>query len=135
MIRNATDPILKFNETVISIADETIQRPRQIQNIQVNHGLMMNAKMTSKIAKKVEQRFEKHPTSDNLDNFRIFRVKARRTVKQKLNNYKTNLQHVKDGQDTSEKGSQINVAKHFQKNSSTQNFHPQFQKNLKQKLI
>jgi hypothetical protein len=24
MIRNATDPIVKFNETVISIADETI---------------------------------------------------------------------------------------------------------------
>jgi hypothetical protein len=26
MIRNATDPILKFNETVISIVDETITK-------------------------------------------------------------------------------------------------------------
>jgi hypothetical protein len=26
MIRNSTDPILKFNETVISIADETISK-------------------------------------------------------------------------------------------------------------
>ena len=52
MIRNATDPILKFNETIISIADETYQKPRQIQNIQENHCLMMNAKMPSTIAKR-----------------------------------------------------------------------------------
>jgi len=54
MIRNATDPILKFNETVISIADETIPKtsPRQIQNTQVNHGLMMMAKTLSKIAER-----------------------------------------------------------------------------------
>jgi hypothetical protein len=32
--------------------------------------------------KKAERRFGKHPTSDNLGNFRIFRAKARRTLKQ-----------------------------------------------------
>jgi hypothetical protein len=47
-----TDPILKFNETIISIADETYQRPRQTQNIQENHCLMINAKMPSTIAKR-----------------------------------------------------------------------------------
>jgi hypothetical protein len=41
MIRNATDPILKFNETVISIVDETIPKTS------TNHGLMMIAKNSS----------------------------------------------------------------------------------------
>ena len=79
--------------------------------------------------KKAERRFGKHPTSDNLRNFRIFRAKARRTLKQnrrncwrncvsKLNchtpmnkvwnmvhkikgkNNKTNVHHLKDGHDT-----------------------------------
>jgi len=50
IIRNATDPILKFNETVISIADETI--PKTSTNPQENHGLMMIAKTPPKIAKR-----------------------------------------------------------------------------------
>ena len=41
------------------------QRPRQIQSTQENHGLMMTTKMQSKITKKAERQFEKHPTSDN----------------------------------------------------------------------
>jgi len=52
MIRNSTDPILKFNETVISIADETIPKTSTNQNTQENHGLMMTAKMPSEIAKR-----------------------------------------------------------------------------------
>ena len=56
------------------------QRPRQIQNTQVNHGLMMNDAIKNR--KKAERRLGKHPTSDNLGNFRICRTKARRTVKQ-----------------------------------------------------
>jgi hypothetical protein len=38
MIRNATDPILQFNETVISIADETIPKTSTNPNTQENHG-------------------------------------------------------------------------------------------------
>jgi hypothetical protein len=105
------------------------QRPRQIQNTQENHGLMMIAKTPSNIAKKSERQFGKHPTSDNLGNFGIFRAKARRTLKQnrrtswryfvsKVNshtpmnkvwnmvqnikgkNNKTNVHRLKDGRDT-----------------------------------
>jgi hypothetical protein len=43
------------------------QRPRQIQNTQENHGLMMTAKRPTKIAQRPNN---------------IFRAKARRTVKQ-----------------------------------------------------
>ena len=57
------------------------QRPPQIENTKVNHGLMMIAKMPSQIAKMAERHFGKHPTSYNLGNFRIFRAKARRTLK------------------------------------------------------
>ena len=80
MIRNATDPILKFNETVISIVDETIAKTSTNPNTKVNHGLMMIAKMPSQIAKMAERHFGKHPTSYNPGNFRIFRAKARRTA-------------------------------------------------------
>jgi CRISPR/Cas system CSM-associated protein Csm2 small subunit len=44
LIRAITNPILKFNETVISIVDETIPKTS------TNHGLMMIAKMSSQIA-------------------------------------------------------------------------------------
>jgi hypothetical protein len=51
-IRNATDLILKLNETLISIADETIAKTSTNLNTQVNHGLMMIAKTPSKIVKR-----------------------------------------------------------------------------------
>jgi hypothetical protein len=35
---------------------------------------------------RIKRRFGKHPTSDNLGNFRIFRAKARRTLKQNRRN-------------------------------------------------
>jgi hypothetical protein len=132
------------------------QRPRQIQNNGVNHGLMMIAKTPSKIAKR---QFRKHPTSDNFGNFCIFRAKARRTLKQnrrtswrnfvsKLNfhtpmnkvwnmvqkikgkNNKTNVHHLKDGQNTltSEQDISNKLGQTFSQNSSTQNYHSEFQK-------
>jgi len=42
----------------------------------------MIAKMPSQITKMAERHFGKHPTSYNLGNFRFFRAKARRTLKQ-----------------------------------------------------
>ena len=127
IIRNVPDTILKFNA---------------IKN-----------------RKKAERQFGKHPTSDNLGNFRIFRARARRTLKQnrrtswcnfvsKLNCYtpmnkvwnmvqknkgknnKTNVHHLKDGRDTltSEEDISNKLGQTLSKNSSTQNYHPEFQK-------
>ena len=129
MIRNSTDPILKFNETVISIGDETIPKTSTNPKHPGKSWFNDECKDAIKNRKKAERRFEKHPTSDNLGNFRIFRAKARRTLKQnrrtswrnfvsKLNchtpmnkvwnmvqkikgkNNKTNVHHLKDGHDT-----------------------------------
>ena len=71
-----TEKILKFNETVISIVDETIPKTS------TNHGLMMIAKMSSQIAKMADRHFGRHLTSHNPSNFHIFRAKARGTLKQ-----------------------------------------------------
>ena len=61
MIRNSTDSILKFNQTVMSIADETIPKTST------------NPKQPGiQIEKKAERRFGKHSTSDNLGSYRIF---------------------------------------------------------------
>jgi hypothetical protein len=78
MIRNATDPILKINETVISIADETI--PKTSTNPKHPGKPWFNDECKDAI-KNRKRSFGKHPTSENLGNFRIFRAKARRILK------------------------------------------------------
>ena len=82
MIRNDTDSILKFNETVISIADETIPKTSTNPKHPGKPWFNDECKDAIKNRKKAERRLGKHPTSDNLGNFRIFRAKARRTLKQ-----------------------------------------------------
>ena len=96
--------------------------------------------MSSKITKRPNDCCGKHPTSDNLGNFRIFRAKARRTVKQnwrtswckfvsKCKNSKTNVHHLKDVQDnlTSEDDISNKLGQTFSKHSSTENYYPEFQ--------
>jgi hypothetical protein len=60
MIRNSTDPILKFNETVISIADKTI--PNTSTN-PTHPWFNDECKDAIKNRKKAERRFGNHPTS------------------------------------------------------------------------
>jgi hypothetical protein len=77
IIRNATpDPILKFNDTVISIADETIPKTSTNPKHQGKPWFNDDCKDAIKNHKKAERRFGKDPTSDNVDNFRIVRAKA-----------------------------------------------------------
>ena len=63
---NATNPILKFNETVISIADETI--PKTSTNPKHPGKPWFNDECKDAInnSEKTERRFGKHPRSDNL---------------------------------------------------------------------
>ena len=129
MIRNSTDPMLKFNETLISIADETIQKTSTNPKHPGKPWFTDECKYTINNRKKAERRFRKLPTSDTLGNVRIFRAKARRTLKHnrrtswrnfvsRLNchtpmnkvwnmvqnikgkNNKTNVHRLKDGRDT-----------------------------------
>ena len=82
IIRNATDPILKFNETVISIGDATIPKTSTNRKHPGKPWINDDCKDAIKNYKKAKRQFGKHPTSDNVGNFRIFRAKARRTLKQ-----------------------------------------------------
>jgi hypothetical protein len=161
MIRNATDPILKFNETVISIADETIPKTSTNPKHPSKPWFNDDCKDAIKNRKKAERRFGKHPTSDNLCNFGIFLAKARRTLKQnrrtswrnfvsksnchtpmnkvwnmlqknKGKNSKKNVHHIKDTL-TSEQDISNKLGQTFSKTSSTENYHPEFQKFKKQK--
>jgi hypothetical protein len=129
IIRNATDPILKLNETVISIADETIPKTSANPMHPGKPWFNDDCKDAINNRKRAERRFGKHPILDNLCNIRLFRAKARRTLKQnrrtscrnfvsKLNchttmnnvwnmvqkikgkNNTTNVHHLKDGHDT-----------------------------------
>jgi hypothetical protein len=164
IIRNATDPILKFNDTVISIADETIPKTSTNPKHPGKPWFNDDCKDAIRNRKRAERRFGKYPTLDNLGNFRIFREKARRTLKQnrctscrnfvsKLNchtpmnkvwnmvqkikdkNNKTNVHHLKDGRDTltSEQDISNKLGQTFSKDSSTQNYHPEFKKFKMQK--
>ena len=123
MNRNATDPILNFNDTVISVADNTIPKTSTNPKHQGKPWFNDDCK-NDIISQKVEWQFGKHPTSDNLGNFRICRAKARRTLKTKwrtswcsfvstlnchtsmnkvwnpIQKSKANVDHLKDGQET-----------------------------------
>ena len=82
MIRNSTDPILKFNETVISIADETIPKTSTNPKHPGKPWFNDECKDAIKNRKRPNDGSKNIPTSDNLGNIRIFRAKARRTLKQ-----------------------------------------------------
>ena len=55
-------------------------RPRHIQQ-KVIHGTMMNVKKLLKRGKKALNKFKKYPTKDNLNEVKVFRANARRTIK------------------------------------------------------
>ena len=77
------DPVLKFNETLISIADRTIPKTSANPKQPSKPWFDDDCEEARDNRKKAERHFNKHPTSDNLNSFRIFRAKARRTFKQR----------------------------------------------------
>lgn len=83
MMRNVTDPILKFNDKLISKDDKTIPRTSTNQKHPSKpwfNGDCEDAPFKSR--KTAERHFGKYHTSDNIWNFRIFRAKAQRTLNQ-----------------------------------------------------
>ena len=81
IFENQADPIKKFTETLIRMLTNVYLRPRQIPKELKTHDLQKSAKK-QKSKKKAERLFNKSPTSVNLNNFRIFRAKARRIINQ-----------------------------------------------------
>ena len=128
VFQSILDPVLKFNETLISIADRTIPKTSANPKHPSKPWFDDDCEEARDNRKKAERHFNKHPTSDNLNSFRIFRAKARRTFKQrrrlswqnfvskldshtpmnkvwnfiqkiKGKNRNVNLHHLKEGQD------------------------------------
>ncbi|VDH91441.1 Hypothetical predicted protein [Mytilus galloprovincialis] len=82
MFETVQDPIFTFNTVLTSIADRTI--PKTSANPKHPSEPWFDDACDQAIGdrKKSERRFNQQPTTENLNNFRIFRAKARRTCRQ-----------------------------------------------------
>ena len=76
------DPLITFTTILISIADETIPKTSTIPTKPHLPWNNIECKEAIKARKKAERKFNRQPTSDNLSKVRIFRAKARRTIKE-----------------------------------------------------
>ena len=92
---NQLDPIQKFTEFLISIANKCIPKTSKSSNRIKKLWFTEDCKQAIKTRKKAERLFNKTPTLDKLNNFRIARAKARRTINQSKRkswkNYVSNL--------------------------------------------
>ena len=79
---NQLDPIQKFTEFLISIANKCIPKTSKSSNRIKKLWFTEDCKQAIKAWKKAERLFNKTPTLDKLNNFRIARAKARRTINQ-----------------------------------------------------
>ena len=79
---NEMDPVQKFTDSSIHIASKCILKtPTSSKRIK-SHGLLKIANKRLKPGKKQNDSLTKHQRCVNLNNFRIARAKARRTINQ-----------------------------------------------------
>ena len=76
------DPINKFNEILMSIADRCIPKTSACPKKPSKPWFNDDCDKAIGDRNKALRNFDKHPTQQNLNNYRIFRAKARRTCKQ-----------------------------------------------------
>ena len=79
----ADDPILKFTETLLSAADRTIPKTSTNPKSKSKPWYDSDCREVIKNRKKAERQFNKAPISDNLNELRLHRAKARRLLKSK----------------------------------------------------
>ena len=92
---NQLDPIQKFTEFLISIANKCIPKTSKSSNRIKKLWFTEDCKQAIKARKKAERLFNKTPTLDKLNNFRIARAKARRTINQsKRKSWKNYVMHI-----------------------------------------
>jgi hypothetical protein len=78
---NIEDPIDKFSSMLLQIAEECI--PKTSTNLKRNNPWFNDdCKKSIKERRAAVRKFQTYPTSDNLTNVKIFRAKARRTIRQ-----------------------------------------------------
>ena len=79
---NATNPIENFSSTLLGIAAETIPKTSKQHHRQAVPWLNDSCKSAVAERKTCLQTFTKNPTNKNLSNLRVFRAKARRTIRE-----------------------------------------------------
>ena len=81
-VRKADDPIEPFASILINIAEETVPKTATKSKKAKKPWFTEDCKTAIKQRKGALRQFNNRPTHDNLNNYRIFRAKARRTIKE-----------------------------------------------------
>ena len=81
-IQIADDPIESFTSILINIAEETVPKTATKSKKAKKPWFTDDCKTAIKQRKGALRQFNNRPTHDNLNNYRIFRAKARRTIKE-----------------------------------------------------
>ena len=81
-VRKADDPIESFASILINIAEETVPKTATKSKKAKKPWFTDDCKTAIKQRKGALRQFNNRPTHDNLNNYRIFRAKARRTIKE-----------------------------------------------------
>ena len=80
-VRKAADPIESFASILINIAEETVPKTATKSKKAKKPWFTEDCKTAIKHRKGALRQFNNRPTHDNLNNYRIFRAKTRRTIK------------------------------------------------------
>ena len=80
-IINAADPVGNFTDVLCSIANSTIPKSKTKPVKHNTIWLNDECKEVIKCRKKAQRKLNIHPTAANIENYRIIRAKARRTIK------------------------------------------------------
>ena len=78
----ANDPVELFTSKLLEIASQTIPRSKANSKRVCKPWFNESCKETIRERKKALREFELQPTSQNLDKFKIFRARARRTIRE-----------------------------------------------------
>ena len=81
-VRKAGDPIESFASFLINIAEETVPKTATKSKKANEPWFTEDCKTAIKQRKGALRQFNNRPTHDNLDNYRIFHARARRTIKE-----------------------------------------------------
>ena len=85
-LRKADDPIESIASILINIAEETVPKTSTKSKKAKKPWFTEDCKTAIKQRKGALRQFNNRPTHDNLNNYRIFRAKARRTIKESKKN-------------------------------------------------
>ena len=85
-LRRADDPIESFASILINTAEETVPKTAKKSKKAKKPWFKEDCKTAIKQRKGAQRQFNNRPTHDNLNNNRIFRAKARRTIEESRKN-------------------------------------------------